>query len=326
MSWRLGVEPAASLQRSPAGGRYVASLAPISPSPTSGMRANTAQCPISALSSRMPRLSPSTTGHSRRRWLSWCSRSCRTPVWFSPRWCASRGRVASWWLRCGTSAPAGCTSGASGTRPAARARDRLFSDSLSQPDSLVELWRSAGLADAEIGSLTIHMDYQSFDALTTIGNRCSAVQRPVCTFVQTLDASSLAKIALGGAKRISERAAGPHTFAHRYSLGRSRHPSSAKQVNPSVEHCKRCYSYVAWTIAGMSDRTQLKCCQTIPPHDTRTSGAAHDMLETHLSCQVRGPDGGSFGRLWPTPGFGARPRWRSRHLCRGQPQERPRCH
>jgi len=74
---------------------------------------------------------------------------------------------------------------------AGRARDRLFSHPLSQPDGLAELWRSGGLADVEIGSLTIRMDYQSFDDYwePLLGG-----QGPVGTFVQTLDASSLAKL------------------------------------------------------------------------------------------------------------------------------------
>src|SRR5215813_1182650 len=41
---------------------------------------------------------------------------------------------------------------------AVRARDRLFSHPLSQPDSLAELWRGASLADVEISSLTIRME------------------------------------------------------------------------------------------------------------------------------------------------------------------------
>ena len=74
---------------------------------------------------------------------------------------------------------------------AGRARDRLFSHPLSQPDGLAELWRSGGLADVEIGSLTIRMDYQSFDDYwePLLGG-----QGPLGTFVLTLDASSLAKL------------------------------------------------------------------------------------------------------------------------------------
>jgi SAM-dependent methyltransferase len=42
-------------------------------------------------------------------------------------------------------------------------RDRLFSNSLSTPDGLRRLWQSVGLADIEVGSLTIRMDYANFD-------------------------------------------------------------------------------------------------------------------------------------------------------------------
>jgi SAM-dependent methyltransferase len=74
---------------------------------------------------------------------------------------------------------------------AGRARDRLFSHPLSQPEALAELWRSAHLADVEIGSLTIRMDYSSFDDYwePLLGG-----QGPVGTFVQSLDAALLERL------------------------------------------------------------------------------------------------------------------------------------
>jgi SAM-dependent methyltransferase len=42
-------------------------------------------------------------------------------------------------------------------------RDRLFAHPLAQQDGLVGLWQEIGLRDIERGSLTVRMDYQSFD-------------------------------------------------------------------------------------------------------------------------------------------------------------------
>ncbi|HVV94404.1 MAG TPA: class I SAM-dependent methyltransferase [Hyphomicrobiales bacterium] len=51
-----------------------------------------------------------------------------------------------------------------GTDPAAGAvRDRLFSHPLAQPDGLRGLWTTGGLATVATASLTIRMDYESFD-------------------------------------------------------------------------------------------------------------------------------------------------------------------
>jgi len=53
---------------------------------------------------------------------------------------------------------------AAGLDPAAGAqRDRLFSGALALPEGLVDLFRRAGLAGIERHSLTIRMDYASFD-------------------------------------------------------------------------------------------------------------------------------------------------------------------
>jgi SAM-dependent methyltransferase len=53
---------------------------------------------------------------------------------------------------------------ASGLEPSAgKARDRLFSTPLATPEGLADLWRRCGLAEVATGSLTIRMDYASFD-------------------------------------------------------------------------------------------------------------------------------------------------------------------
>jgi SAM-dependent methyltransferase len=53
---------------------------------------------------------------------------------------------------------------AAGIDPAAgAARDRLFSTPLATSEGLTKLWREVGLEDVTTGSLTIRMDYESFD-------------------------------------------------------------------------------------------------------------------------------------------------------------------
>lgn len=53
---------------------------------------------------------------------------------------------------------------AAGIDPAAgAARDRLFSGALALPDGLIKLFNEAGFADVERGSLTMRMNYASFD-------------------------------------------------------------------------------------------------------------------------------------------------------------------
>ena len=66
---------------------------------------------------------------------------------------------------------------------AAPARDRLFSHPLAEPDGLAELWRGAGLAEVETGSLTIRMEYLSFD---DYWDPLLLGQGPVGTYVQGL--------------------------------------------------------------------------------------------------------------------------------------------
>ena len=74
---------------------------------------------------------------------------------------------------------------ASGIDPrAADARDRLFSGALALPDGLPKLFNEAGLADVQRGSLTIRMNYASFDDYwqPLLGG-----QGPVGTYVTSLD-------------------------------------------------------------------------------------------------------------------------------------------
>ncbi|MBV8537855.1 MAG: class I SAM-dependent methyltransferase [Alphaproteobacteria bacterium] len=53
---------------------------------------------------------------------------------------------------------------AAGVDPmAGPARDRLFSHPLALPDGLPDLWRRAGFAEIERGSITVRMDYASFE-------------------------------------------------------------------------------------------------------------------------------------------------------------------
>jgi SAM-dependent methyltransferase len=74
---------------------------------------------------------------------------------------------------------------------AGRSRDRLFSHPLSDPAELGRLWSEAGLVDVSIGSLTVRMDYASFDDYwePLLGG-----QGPVGTFVSSLDAQTLGKV------------------------------------------------------------------------------------------------------------------------------------
>ena len=93
---------------------------------------------------------------------------------------------------------------------AGRARDRLFSHPLSQPDQLQALWLSAGLGDVETGSLTVRMDYASFKDYwePLLGG-----QGPVGTFVASMGSDALA--ALEGAVRsayLSGRPDGPRSL------------------------------------------------------------------------------------------------------------------
>jgi SAM-dependent methyltransferase len=67
---------------------------------------------------------------------------------------------------------------------AGEARDRLFSGALALPDGLPKLFAQAGLADVQRGSLTIRMNYASFDDYwqPLLGG-----QGPVGTYVTALD-------------------------------------------------------------------------------------------------------------------------------------------
>jgi hypothetical protein len=66
---------------------------------------------------------------------------------------------------------------------AAPARDRLFAHPLATSEGLVDLWRGAGLAAVETGSLTIRMEYIGFD---DYWEPLLLGQGPVGTYVQGL--------------------------------------------------------------------------------------------------------------------------------------------
>ena len=67
---------------------------------------------------------------------------------------------------------------------AAVARDRLFSHPLAQSSGLVDLWHEADLAEIELGSLTIRMDYADF---ADYWDPLLAGQGPVGFYVQSLE-------------------------------------------------------------------------------------------------------------------------------------------
>jgi SAM-dependent methyltransferase len=73
---------------------------------------------------------------------------------------------------------------AAGIEPSAgKARDRLFSTPLASAEGLADLWGRCGLAEVSTGSLTIRMDYESFDDYwrPLLGG-----QGPVGTYVNNL--------------------------------------------------------------------------------------------------------------------------------------------
>jgi SAM-dependent methyltransferase len=74
---------------------------------------------------------------------------------------------------------------------AAQVRDRLFSHPLALPDGLLALWRQAGLARLERGSLTMRMDYADFaDYWEPLGFG----QGPVGSYVERLPPARRAAI------------------------------------------------------------------------------------------------------------------------------------
>jgi SAM-dependent methyltransferase len=76
-------------------------------------------------------------------------------------------------------------------RQAGDARDRLFSGPLALPDGLPKLFSAAGLKDVQRGSLTIRMNYASFDDYwrPLLGG-----QGPVGTYVAALDDTARRRI------------------------------------------------------------------------------------------------------------------------------------
>jgi SAM-dependent methyltransferase len=74
---------------------------------------------------------------------------------------------------------------------AAAARDRLFSGALALPDGLVGLFKSAGLDRIERASITIRMDYASFD---DYWQPLCGGQGPVGTYLAGLDGDLRARI------------------------------------------------------------------------------------------------------------------------------------
>jgi SAM-dependent methyltransferase len=100
---------------------------------------------------------------------------------------------------------------AAGIDPAAaRARDRLFSHPLSQPDALAALWQRAGLSAIEIASLTIRMKYQGFEDYwqPLLGG-----QGPVGVYVKALDDAMLRRLRTAVASAyLSGRPDGPRSL------------------------------------------------------------------------------------------------------------------
>jgi len=87
---------------------------------------------------------------------------------------------------------------------AGRTRDRLFSNPLSTPEGLTTLWKTVGLSDIEVGSLTIRMDYTNF---ADYWEPLLGGQGPVGTFAAGL--SEAARLALKTAVRAAFLCGGP---------------------------------------------------------------------------------------------------------------------
>jgi len=100
---------------------------------------------------------------------------------------------------------------AAGVEPAAgTARDKLFSHPLGQPAGLVDLFRRGGLSAVTRASLTIRMDFASFDDYWTplLGG-----QGPFSGFVAGLDAERRARVeALVRAAYLSGAPDGPRSL------------------------------------------------------------------------------------------------------------------
>jgi SAM-dependent methyltransferase len=93
---------------------------------------------------------------------------------------------------------------------AGEARDRLFSHPLSQPDALMDLWTRAGLTNVATASLTVRMDYASFEDywVPLLGG-----QGPVGSFIAKLDPPVLAAVSAAvRAAYLSGRPDGPRSL------------------------------------------------------------------------------------------------------------------
>jgi SAM-dependent methyltransferase len=95
--------------------------------------------------------------------------------------------ASAWDFRCGLVYQRLLWDTAAGIDPAAAAtRDRIFANPLAKPDGMTDLLRAAGLADVARASVTIRMDFASFDDYWSplLGG-----QGPVGSYVAGLDAA-----------------------------------------------------------------------------------------------------------------------------------------
>ena len=109
---------------------------------------------------------------------------------------------------------------------AAAMRDRLFAHPLAQQDGLVGLWQEIGLRDIDGGSLTIRMDYRSFDDYwePLLGG-----QGPFGSYVAGLPQGRARAHPRGRPRRLSFGRARRPAFARRHRLGGAR----ARAVAPA---------------------------------------------------------------------------------------------
>ena len=99
---------------------------------------------------------------------------------------------------------------------AGAARDRLFSGALALPNGLPDLFRGAGFADVQAGSITVRMNYANFDDYwqPMLGG-----QGPVGTYVASLPDDTRQRIEDAVRSRLSVRCAGRRAFTDCNSVG-----------------------------------------------------------------------------------------------------------